>query len=272
MSERIAFIGAGNMARSLVGGLLQHGIPAGSMIAADPDAAQRAALDALGIATTASNEAAATGASTIVFAVKPQAMRAVVRGIASSVTSEQLLISIAAGVPSGAVVRWCGKPSAVVRCMPNTPALYGAGMTAMFANESVTAQQRTRAETTLTAVGQVLWVDDETALDAATAVSGSGPAYFFYLMEAMIAAGVELGLDEATARALTLQTAVGSALMASQSDSAPAVLRRNVTSPGGTTQSAIAVLEKNAVRVALIEALRAAAHRSTELAREFGDD
>jgi pyrroline-5-carboxylate reductase len=156
--------------------------------------------------------------------------------------------------------------------MPNTPALYGAGVTALFANENVTPRQRATAESTLAAVGRVIWVDAESALDAVTAVSGSGPAYFFYLMEAMIAAGVKLGLDEATARTLTLQTATGAALMATESGLPPAQLRRNVTSPGGTTEAAIAVLEANRCQMALIDALRQAAKRSVELAIEFGAD
>ena len=260
------------MARSLVGGLLQHGVPPASVVAADPDALQRSNMAALGVATTASNAAAIDGAATVVLAVKPQAMRAVVLDLRPALDGKQLLISIAAGVPSKAIARWSGLRVGIVRCMPNTPALYGAGVTALFANDSVTPQQRANAESTLAAVGHVIWVTEETALDAVTAVSGSGPAYFFYLMEAMIAAGVELGLDEATARTLTLRTASGAALMATQSGLAPAQLRRNVTSPGGTTESAIAVLDANHCRTALIEALRQAANRSVELAIEFGAD
>lgn len=271
-SGRIAFIGAGNMARSLIGGLIDHGTAAATLIAADPDAAQRDAMLELGIATTASNAEAITGASTIVLAVKPQVMRTVVCDLAASLASEQLLISIAAGVPSTAIGRWCGQALGIVRCMPNTPALYGAGMTVLYANEFVTPQQRATTESMLTAVGRALWSNDEAALDAVTALSGSGPAYFFYLMEAMIEAGVALGLDAATARALTLQTAAGAALMAERSELPPAQLRRNVTSPGGTTESAIATLDDNAVHEAIVAAIRAAAIRSAELASEFGGD
>ena len=154
--------------------------------------------------------------------------------------------------------------------MPNTPALYGAGVTALFANGHVTPQQADTAESILAAVGHVIWVNDEAALDAVTALSGSGPAYFFYLMEAMIAAGVELGLDAATARTLTLKTAYGAALMANESDVAPAQLRRNVTSPGGTTEAAISVLEDGECRTLITSALRRAERRSAELALEFG--
>jgi pyrroline-5-carboxylate reductase len=272
MSDKIAFIGAGNMARSLVGGLLKHGVPSGSIVTADPDAAQRTTMAALGVATTASNTEAVRGATTVVLAVKPQAMRDVVRGLRDQLGAHHLLISIAAGVPIDAMQRWCAQPLGIVRCMPNTPALYGAGVTALFANEYVTPQQRATAESTLSAVGHAIWVNRESALDAVTAVSGSGPAYFFYLMEAMIAAGVELGLDENTARTLTLRTASGAALMAIESGLAPAQLRRNVTSPGGTTEAAIAVLDANRCNTALIDALRQAANRSVELAVEFGAD
>jgi len=272
MTDKIAFIGAGNMARSLVGGLLKHGVPTGSIVTSDPDATQRNTMAALGVATTASNAAAIHGAATIVFAVKPQAMRDVVRSLRDTLAANHLLISIAAGVPIGAMQRWCAKPLGIVRCMPNTPALYGAGVTALFANAYVTPQQRATAESTLSAVGHVIWLKEEAALDAVTAVSGSGPAYFFYLMEAMIEAGVELGLDEDTARTLTLHTATGAALMAIESGLAPAQLRRNVTSPGGTTERAIAVLDANRCRMALIDALRQAANRSVELAAEFGAD
>lgn len=272
MSERIAFIGAGNMARSLVGGLLDNGAGPASLIAADPDATQRSAMQQFGVSVTPSNAAASAGATAIVLAVKPQALREVVRSLAPSLQSDQLLISIAAGVPSAAIARWCGQPIGIVRCMPNTPALYGAGMTVLCANDSVTPQQRTTAEAILTAVGRVIWTDEEAALDAVTALSGSGPAYFFYLMEAMIEAGIELGLDEAMARTLTLQTAMGAALMADRSGVAPAQLRRNVTSPGGTTQSAVETLDSRQVRDAIIAAIGAAATRSAELAREFGAD
>jgi pyrroline-5-carboxylate reductase len=270
MSERIAFIGAGNMARSLVGGLLASGSEPATLIAADPDAAQRDAMRTLGVESTDSNAAAVVNATTIVLAVKPQVMRDVVRGLAAALRPAQLLISIAAGVSCSAISRWCGQPLGIVRCMPNTPALYGAGMTVLYANNSVTPQQHTTAESVLAAVGRVLWSADETALDAVTALSGSGPAYFFYLMEAMIEAGTTLGLDDATARALTLQTATGAALMADRSGIAPAQLRRSVTSPGGTTQSAITTLDSAGVRDAIVAAVRAAAARSAELAREFG--
>lgn len=270
MADKIAFIGAGNMAKSLVGGLLRHGTDAASLIAADPDANQRSSMGALGIATTDSNARAVQGAAVVVFAVKPPALRGVVQDLAAVLDEGQLLISIAAGVPSGAISRWLSRDVGIVRCMPNTPALYGAGVTALFANGHVTPHQADLAESILTAVGHVIRVSDEGALDAVTALSGSGPAYFFYLMEAMIAAGVEMGLDATTARTLTLKTAYGAALMANESAEAPAQLRRNVTSPGGTTEAAISVLESGGCRTLITAALRGAQRRSAQLALEFG--
>jgi pyrroline-5-carboxylate reductase len=249
---------------------LRHGTDATSLIAADPDASQRSNMAALGIATTDSNTRAVQGAAVVVFAVKPQALRDVVQDLAAALDDTQLLITIAAGVPSAAISRWMARDAGIVRCMPNTPALYGAGVTALFANGHVTPHQADTAESILAAVGHVIWVSDEAALDAVTALSGSGPAYFFYLMEAMIAAGVELGLDAATARTLTLKTAHGAALMANESDMAPAQLRRNVTSPGGTTEAAISVLENGGCRTLITQALRQAERRSAELALEFG--
>ena len=270
MTEKIAFIGAGNMARSLVGGMLRHGAPATSIVAADPVVDQRTGMAALGITTTDVNAQAIDGAAIIVLAVKPQALRAVVQGLARSLKDGQLLISIAAGVPIDAIFRWASRDVGIVRCMPNTPALYGVGVTALFANGHVTPRQAAAAESILTAVGEIVWVTNEAALDAVTAISGSGPAYFFYLMEAMIEAGIDLGLDATTSRMLTLKTAYGAAVMANQSDIAPAQLRRNVTSPGGTTERAISVLDAGRCRALIVDALRQAERRSAELAVEFG--
>ena len=270
MADKIAFIGAGNMAKSLVGGLMRHGYPAAAIVAADPDASQRAGMAALGVVVSDSNEQAIAAAASIVLAVKPQVMRSVVQNLKGVLRSDQLLISIAAGVPSTAIARWSPKDIGIVRCMPNTPALYGAGVTALFANERVTAQQTAAAESILSAAGHVIWVAQESAIDAVTAVSGSGPAYFFYLMEAMIDAGIALGLDAETARTLTLKTAYGAAVMANESAAAPAELRRNVTSPGGTTERAISVLDEGRCKSLLERAVREAAQRSVQLATEFG--
>jgi pyrroline-5-carboxylate reductase len=270
MADKIAFIGAGNMAKSLVGGLLRHGYPPASIVAADPDASQRFGMAALGVEVFDSNEKAVGDAASIVLAVKPQVMQGVVQSLKAALRTDQLLISIAAGVPSTAIARWAPQDIGIVRCMPNTPALYGVGVTALFANKCVTAQQIAAAEAILSAAGHVIRVAHESALDAVTAVSGSGPAYFFYLMEAMIDAGVALGLDAETARTLTLKTAYGAAVMANESADVPAQLRRNVTSPGGTTERASAVLDEGRCKSLIERAVQAAAQRSVELATEFG--
>jgi pyrroline-5-carboxylate reductase len=268
-TDSIAFIGGGNMARSLVSGLVSAGAEPDRIIVSDPVAAQRELLAELGVATTADNEAAITGADAVVLAVKPQLLGEVVRGI-STLEPGQLLISIAAGVPVAALLAWTRPGQPVVRCMPNTPALLGAGITALYANPEVDEQGIERAERILTAAGRTLWVDEEAKLDAVTAVSGSGPAYFFYLMEAMIEAGIGQGLDAETAAALTLETAYGAALMARERTHTPAELRANVTSPGGTTAAAIDTLEAAGAATIIRRALDAARDRSQELAREFG--
>jgi len=268
--DRIAFIGAGNMATSLIGGLLATGREPDSITAADPDPEQLTRVGKLGVVSTHDNAEAVAGAAVVVLAVKPQVLGKVVSDLAGKLNASQLLLSIAAGVPADAISRWAEAPLGVVRCMPNTPALFGAGMTAMFANASVTPQQRVSAAGIAEAVGEVVWVDTEAEIDAVTAVSGSGPAYFFYLMEQMIAAGIDLGLAPETARTLTLQTARGAAAMAIESDAAPAQLRLNVTSPGGTTEAALAVFESAGLAATIHNALTAAARRSQELAVEHG--
>ena len=266
---RIAFIGAGNMASSLVGGLLKHGAKTADLVAADPDAAQRARLEQTrGIATTADNNAAVRGSRVVVLAVKPQVMETVVRHLALS--RDQLLISIAAGITLDALARWGANDLAVVRCMPNTPALFGAGITALCANARASSGDRELATTVMSAAGVTLWVEREEMLDAVTAVSGSGPAYFFYLMEAMIEAGQALGLPEDVARKLTFETARGASIMAAESVESPAELRRNVTSKGGTTERALGVLDDGAVKPTIVRAVTAAAERSRELAGELG--
>ena len=264
---RIAFIGAGNMASSLVGGLLRHGASPTDIVAADPDAAQRARLQERGIATVADNAAAVRGSRVVVLAVKPQVMEDIVRQL--SLDEGQLLISIAAGVSLASIARWGANDVAVVRCMPNTPALHGAGITALCANARVTAEDRALATSVLSAAGVTLWLEREADLDAVTAISGSGPAYFFYLMEAMIDAGLKLGLGEDVARRLTFETARGSALMAAESADPPAELRRRVTSKGGTTERALTVLDAAKTKTTIERAVLAAAERSRELASEL---
>jgi len=267
--DSIAFIGGGNMARSLITGLLGAGADPDRIVASDPAPAQRELLAELGVRTTDDNAAAVSGADTIVLAVKPQVLGAVLKAL-PALESGQLLVSIAAGVPIEAIAAWTRRSQPIVRCMPNTPALLGAGVTALHANEAVDEAGLARAEAILAAAGRTLWVDEEAKLDAVTAVSGSGPAYFFYLMEAMIETGISQGLDAETATVLTLETAYGAALMARERTSTPAELRANVTSPGGTTAAAIAALDAADTATIIRRALDAARDRAQGLAREFG--
>ena len=267
----IGFIGAGNMASALSGGMLAQGFRPAQLALSDPSAEQLEPHRTRGLFTTTDNAALLARADVLVLAVKPQVMAAVMQPLAAQAQARRpLVISIAAGISAASISEWLGGGLAVVRAMPNTPALVQAGATGLYANNLVTPAQRAEAESILGAVGITLWVDDEPLIDAVTAVSGSGPAYFFYLMEAMIAAGTQLGLDEKTARALTLQTALGAAQMAIMSGVDPAELRRRVTSPGGTTERALAVLEQAALRDTVAQALTACAERGAELARQLG--
>ncbi|MFW6094340.1 MAG: pyrroline-5-carboxylate reductase [Pseudomonadota bacterium] len=264
----IAFIGAGNMARSLINGLLSSGTPAASLRASDPSAEQRGRLGALGIDTLEDNAEAVRGADVVVLAVKPQILGQVLPSV--PLKREQLVISIAAGVPLGALEAWAAAEAPIVRGMPNTPALLGAGITGMHANARASAADRQTADQVMRAAGATLWVEREDLLDAVTAVSGSGPAYFFYLMEAMIEAGTALGLDRDSATTLTLETALGAARMAREGNDPPATLRANVTSPGGTTERALSILDAAGTRGAVEQAMAGAAQRARELAKEFG--
>ena len=263
----ITTIGAGNMAFSLLSGLLRAGMPAANLRASDVVPAQLERLSALGVQTFADNAAAIAGADIILLAVKPQVLQQVLR--AMPVQPGQLVISIAAGIPLHTLHAGTGPDQPIVRCMPNTPALVGAGITALFANTRVTAVMREQAEALLQSVGKTLWLESEPLLDAVTAVSGSGPAYFFYLMESMIRAGLELGLDPEVAATLTVETAWGAALLARDSQTPPATLRTNVTSPGGTTARALDIMNDAGVGDAIVRALRGAAERSAELARDY---
>ncbi len=269
----IAFIGGGNMARSLIGGLIAHGTPPARIRVADPDADQRETLAArLGVTVTASNSEAVTGADVVVLAVKPAHIKTVADELASQLRAQaSLTISIAAGVRETDISRWLGGGVPVVRCMPNTPSLLQSGMTALYANEHVSQAHRSLSETMLQAVGEIEWIADEGLMDAVTAVSGSGPAYFFLVMEAMEAAGAELGLDPASARRLTLATALGAARMANDSDEDPATLRQRVTSPGGTTEAATKALETGDIHAVFQRALATATERARELGDQLGN-
>jgi pyrroline-5-carboxylate reductase len=268
---RVTFIGGGNMAHSLIAGLLEKGWSPATLCVADPLPQQRRRLEeAFGVATTADNRAAIEGADVVLLAVKPQDLAGVSREIAPQVAeSAALVISIAAGIRASDVSRWLDG-AAVVRAMPNRPALLGSGATALYAPPEVSASQRSLAADILSAVGIVVWIEEEGAMDAVTAVSGSGPAYFFLLIEMLEEAGVALGLEQTTARRLAIETAYGAARMARETDSEPALLREQVTSKGGTTAAALAELESADVRDIFRRAIGAAARRSAELAAEAG--
>ena len=263
----ISFIGGGNMAQCLLRGLINAGRDGDSLTASDPDAGCREAVAGLGANAMERNQDAVDRADVVVLAVKPQALPSVLDGL--RMPADRLLVSICAGVPIAGIAAATAADQPIVRTMPNTPALLRAGVTALCASDSVSEAQRGLAEGILAAVGKTVWVEDEALLDAVTAVSGSGPAYFFHLMEAMIEAGRKLGLPDDLAATLTVETALGAALMARQGDAAPGELRRRVTSPGGTTEAALNTLNRRQVHESVIEALGAACGRSRELAREF---
>lgn len=263
----ISFIGAGNMAASIIGGLLESGHPATSLRASDPTATSLQRLRQLGaIATFSDNAAACADADVVILAVKPQMMAEAMASVVEPVAaSGALVISIAAGTTIAALEGGLGSATAVVRCMPNTPALLGVGATALYANGNVTPVQRDLASTILGAVGLIEWVPEESQLDAITALSGSGPAYFFLFMEAMINAGCAMGLSRECATAMTTQTALGAARMATESDVDLVELRRRVTSPGGTTERAVQCFEHEGLRDLVAHAMTAAQQRAAEM-------
>lgn len=271
MARKIGFIGAGNMATALAGGLLARGWSPADIALSDAQPVQLNPHAERGLFTTTDNRELLQHAEVLVLAVKPQVMSAVLKPLAELAQQRRpLVISIAAGIPVASLEHWLGGALPIVRAMPNTPALVQAGATGLYASPAVSAAQKADAEAILGAVGLTLWVEDESLIDAVTAVSGSGPAYFFYVMEAMMAAGRDLGLDDRTARALTLQTALGAAQMAIAADVGPEELRRRVTSPGGTTERAVAVFDEAGLKNIFSRALKACAARGAELAEQLG--
>ena len=274
--SNICFIGGGNMATSLIGGLIAQGHAADSISVSDPNESQRDQLaQQYAINAFADCGPAMVNADIVVLAVKPQVMKAVALSIASAIPADAkqpLFVSIAAGINLFSLQTWLGQDQAIVRCMPNTPSLIQLGASGLFANEHTSIVQKNLAETVLKAAGIVQWVQSEAEIDAVTAVSGSGPAYYFLLMEAMIDAGVELGLSRDTASQLTIQTAIGAAQMAKESDVDVAELRRRVTSPGGTTEQAINTFESAHLRDIVKAALNSARRRSVELAQLLGEE
>lgn len=268
----VGFIGAGNMARSLAGGLIANGWPGSRIVLADPDPAQRKAVEErLKVKTFADNREVVSRAQILVLAVKPQTMRAVATEIAASVREARpLVVSIAAGIRAGDLTRWLGGEVPLVRAMPNTAALVGSGASGLYANRLANERMRAAAESILRSVGVAVWLRDEAQLDVVTALSGSGPAYFFQVMEVLERAAISEGLEPATARLLTLETAYGAAKMALEGAEEPATLRARVTSPGGTTERALQVLAEGGLGPLFERAVRAAAERSRELAEMFG--
>lgn len=268
----LAFIGGGNMATSLVGGLLEQGYPANKITVSDPVAENCNRLQQqFGIKTSSNNQETATNADVIVLAVKPQVMKQVAEELSAALAHKPLIISIAAGIPLSSLQQWLGESTPIVRCMPNTPALVQTGAAGLFANSCVSETQKTFATEILGAVGISCWLEKEADIDAVTAVSGSGPAYFFLIMEAMEQVGIELGLSPSVSRQLTLQTALGAAKMAVESDVEPAELRKRVTSPGGTTQRAIETFMAGDITALFRNAMTGAVMRAEEMAREMSE-
>jgi pyrroline-5-carboxylate reductase len=272
---RIAFIGGGNMATALIGGMIADGRQAADFVVVEPSLAQREKLGGRfpGVGLHAQPSAGAlTGVTLVVLAVKPQQMREACTALAAAIGGVRAVLSIAAGTRIADISRWLGGYDRILRAMPNTPALIGAGITGVFAPPSVDAVGRDAADIVLAAAGEIVWCDDEAMLDGVTGVSGSGPAYVFYLLEGLEQAARELGFAPADARRLAYTTFEGAVRLAQSSELDPATLRAQVTSKGGTTERGVAVLEQAAVKDALVRAAKAAAERAREMGDVFGSD
>jgi pyrroline-5-carboxylate reductase len=271
MSPQIAFLGAGNMASAIISGLLAVGFAPQQLRASDPSEEALARLRALGLSqVSTSTDGLCEDADLLVAAVKPQIMPQALSAIKPQLGSGTAVLSIAAGIPISSLQSLAGPSVPIIRCMPNTPAMIGKGASALFACESVTPEQRALAEQITSAVGLSVWVETEVLLDAVTAVSGSGPAYFFALIEAVAEAGTSLGLAPEVSMSLTLQTALGAAELAGQSDLPVSELRENVTSPGGTTEQALLALKVGGFDEMIAKAVKACADRARTLGEEFG--
>ena len=270
---RIAFIGGGNMARSLIGGLINAGMLRSMIAVGEPEPALATALiHDFGVVASADNTAAVRDTPVWVLAVKPQVMKSVCTSLCSAAQREQpLVISIAAGIRVEQIERWLGGGIAIVRCMPNTPALIGAGANGLCANARTSATQREQAEGIIGTVGTTQWIADETLMDTVTAISGSGPAYFFLLVEALEDAAAAQGMPRETARALAAQTCLGAGRMLSEAGAAPAELRQRVTSPGGTTQAALDAFNAAGFSAIVARAVDAATRRGREMSAQLED-
>lgn len=269
---KIAFVGGGNMASALIGGLLAQGAGRGAIRVVEPVAAARRRLAArLRLRASAAIDARTLEADTIVLAVKPQDMRAAVAPLAGKLRGK-LVVSVAAGIRLQDLSRWLGGHARLVRCMPNTPALIGAGIAGLYAPPGASAADKRRAERILGAVGEVVWVKDEALLDPVTAVSASGPAYVFWFIEQLAAAAVSLGIEPAAAAKLALHTVLGAAKLAAASKESPAVLRERVTSRGGTTAAALQVFADEGLAERFRRAVEAASRRGAEMGTQLGKD
>ena len=268
----IGFIGAGNMAYALIKGLLNNGFDANQINISDPNEELLLNRESeLKVTTYSDNASLLSNSDVIFFAVKPQVLSSVCLELKGVVKSKHLFVSIVAGIRSSDINRWLGGNFALIRTMPNTPALFQSGVTGLFANEVVDNEQKSLVESILSSVGECFWVNEEKLIDAITAISGSGPAYFFLLMESMKQAGMALGLDEETANSLSIQTAYGASLMANKTGKDSRTLRTEVTSPNGTTQSAIESFQDQNFEGIVANATRAAYDRARELSNELGD-
>ena len=267
---KIVFVGAGNMAAALIGGMLQQGLNKSDVCVLDVSEQARARFGEMGITALAQWDGQ-TRADVVVFAVKPQHMKQAAISV-SAQCSRALVISIAAGIRCADIARWLSGHHRIVRVMPNTPALIGAGISGLFATVGVTTDDRQMAEQILSAAGKLIWCEEEKLLDAVTAVSGSGPGYVFYFIEALEEAATSLGLDASAARLLAIETFLGAAKLAQSIPDEPAVLRAKVTSKGGTTESAINYMQSQDIKRQIIEAVRMAEQRARELGDAFGSE
>lgn len=270
MSKRIAFIGGGNMASAIIGGLIGQGFAPDHIDVVEPFAeAQDKLKNLYGIVAQAQPGAFLAGAGMVIWAVKPQTFKEAALQVRSH-TKDALHLSVAAGIRSDSIARWLGTER-VVRAMPNTPALIGKGITGLFARPAVTAEDRDWVSQVIATTGESLWLETEDQLDAVTALSGSGPAYVFYFMEAMTAAGADMGLSRAQACQLAVATFIGAGELARNSTEPPEILRQRVTSKGGTTHAAISSMEDDNIKAQFVRAMHAARRRAKELGDEFGD-
>jgi pyrroline-5-carboxylate reductase len=269
MSERIAFIGGGNMASAIIGGLISQGVAPGDLDVVEPFEEARDKLKTLfGLEPHAQPDVFLTQARLVVWAVKPQTFKEAALRVRFH-TKSALHLSVAAGIRSDSIAHWLGTER-VIRAMPNTPALIGKGITALFARPAVTPDDKKQVERVISSTGDLLWLDAEEQLDAVTALSGSGPAYMFYFMEAMVSAGIDMGLTRDQAHRLTVATFIGAGELARASEDPPEILRQRVTSKGGTTHAALSSMENDNVKTQFVRALHAARRRARELGDEFG--